>query len=223
VSIARTGQDAADRMLRVEGRNEKGRNGYWEKPIGKTGKRPWRFVTVRGHLTGHRLSRRGRGTRPAAYDHRYAGTIGGLPAEVTDFNDACSPARLRIHIAPGLPLDLLLHSSDGLRQDTRRAGLDDMPREYNGAIEVPRSLYGSLSKRDPRLEAWVRANLGGNRVTVAPLAVTATRMRFLSQCWALSLDGRPARPDRVRIPPDLGTLVGHLLELGQDGRALPGC
>ena len=66
-------------------------------------------------------------------------------------------------------------------------------------------LFARAARRRPAAQAWIDAHLGGRRIATAPIAVTTTRMRFLAQCWALTLDGRPARPDALRIPPDLGT------------------
>jgi hypothetical protein len=223
ISIAKTGDDARDRLLRIEGRTPRGRTGYWEKPLARMGERPWRFVETGGRLAGRRLSRRGRSPRVTPADRRYAGAIAGAPAEVVNFNAECSPATLRVRIAPGLPLDLILHSSDGLRQETRGQGLDDTPREYNGAIEVPRHVHDSLNRRDPRVRAWISEHLGTRRFTTAPIAVTATRMRFLAQCWELTLEGRPARPDRPRIPPDMGAAIGRFTEQQQDGRSPSSC
>ncbi len=211
ISIVKTGLHARDRLLRVEGRDRRGRAGYFEKTLTA---RAWSFVRTGKRLRGTALP------RPRAFftadDIRYAGTAGGHPAEIRDFNAECSPATL--HVAVGDGLDLLLHSSDGLRQETRAHGLDDTPREYNGAIEVPRAVFAALRDGDPR-KAWIDAHLGGKRIATAPLAVTRTRIRFHAQCWALTLGGGPARPDVVRIPPDLGTVLARVNEQRRDGRS----
>jgi hypothetical protein len=217
ITIFRSGgPHSEDRTLRVAGRDRRGRAGYWTKPIAARGKRAWRFVVRRGVLGGHRLPRKGRSRAFAPADVRYGGSVAGASATIENFNAECSPARMRVWVAPGVALDLVLHTSDALRQETRGRGLDDIPREYNGAIEVPRGVWETLRPGDPR-KAWIDAQLGGQRVAVAPVAATATRLRFLRQCWTLTLDGRPARPDRLRIPPDLGAIVARLAEQGQDG------
>jgi hypothetical protein len=143
--------------------------------------------------------------------------------EVLDLNAECSPATLRVQLSPSVSVNLLLHSSDGMRQETRARGLDDVPREYNGAIEVPRRVYDRLGSLDPAVRDWIATNLDGHRITTAPIALTATRLRFLAQCWELTLDGKPARPDRLRVPPDLGAILARQLERGQDGRPLSSC
>lgn len=212
ISIAKTGSDASDRLLRVEGRDRRGRRVVWQKRLAD---RVWRVAARGGPLEGRPLPL-AEARRLAPKDIRFAGTIEGTPAVVPDFDAECSPAPLKVRVADGLWLTLRLHSSDGMRQEVRERGLTDVPREYNGAIEVPRRVWRTLD-RHPRLRRWVTANLDG-RFTTAPLAVTATRMRFLAQCWELTLNGRAARPDRPATPPDLGAVVGRLTEMHEDGR-----
>ncbi len=214
VTLLTTGLQAADRLLRVAGRDRRGRPGWWEKPLAA---RAWAFVAARGVLGGRWLPLAGRAAEVAPDDRRYAGSIGGAPAELLDFNAQCSPAVLRVHVADDAVLDLEVHSHDGLRQEPRAAGLDDVPREYNGALMVPAGVS------DPRARAWLNANLGATRVATAPLAVTATRVRFLAQCWELTRDGGAARPDAVAVPPDPGMTVGRATELLKDGRTPSAC
>jgi hypothetical protein len=222
LTIGKTGLGAGARTLRIEGRTRRGRTGYWEKPIdAATG--AWRFVATGTPLAGAVLSRRARAGVVAADDHRYTGLIGGAPAQVTDLNPECSPATLRVQVAPGLPLELRLHTSDGLRQETRSRGLDATPREYNGAIEVPPAVFDTLDRRDPRLAGWIDAHLGGRRIATAPVALTRTRLRFLAQCWTLTRDGLPAQEDRPRVPPDLGMILARERERQQDGRPVARC
>jgi len=226
LTIAKTGTKPGDRVLRIEGRTRRGRVGYFEKPIDERRASAWRFVHTGGRLIGTPLTRTrpsGSATPSSPDDRRYAGTIDGVAAEVMDLHPECSPATLRVRLAPGLDLDLLLHTSDGLRQETRARGLDDTPREYNGAIEVPRATFSSLERRDPRVGAWITEHLGGHRIVTAPVALTRTRLRFLAQCWQLTLDGEPARADQPRVPPDLGAVVARETERQQDGRPPATC
>ena len=212
ISIAKTGPDASDRLMRVEGRDRRGRRVVWQKRLLE---RVWRVAARGGSPQGRRLPL-AEARRFAPADLRFAGTIEGAAAVVRDFNAECSPAALKVRVADGLWLPLRLHSSDGMRQAVRERGLTDVPREYNGAIEVPPRVWRSLDAH-PRLRRWVQGHLHG-RFTAAPLAVTATRIRFLAQCWELTLDGRPARADQPPVPPDPGAVVGRLTEAREDGR-----
>lgn len=213
VSIAKDGLSSYDRVLRVEARYG-GRTGYWQKRIGASS---WRFVPTGLPLVGRPL--RGRSVVPAE-DRVFRGTMGGAPVTAVDVNPVCSPVHLQVSLGGHEHLDLLLHLADGLRQETRARGLDDTPREYNGALEVPAAAWRTLS---PAARAWVDSALGGQRVVTAPVALTTTRLRFLSQCWQLTLGGRPARLDVPRVPPDLGMVVGRATEMKEDGRTPSFC
>ena len=219
LSIAKTGTDAADRELRVAGLDRAGRTGVWHKQL--TARR-WRFVRTGEPPRGRRLplARPGRDGRPD--DRRFAGSLGDRPSVVRDFNPECSPARVEVQVGPGTALHLRLHTSDGMRQSMRETGLTEEPREYNGALEVPRRTWRTLDRAAPAVRRWVEENLDG-RFTDTPLAMTTTRMRFLSQCWQLTLGGRPARPDRLPLPPDFGLVVGRLTEMQDSGRAPSTC
>jgi hypothetical protein len=214
VSITKTGLHGRDRVLRVEGSASR-LTGVWEKALTDT---TWRFVATGLALRGHPVSRSGQPARFLADDRRFRGTIGGATVTARDVNPDCSPAHLQVTVAPGASLDLLLHLTDGLRQETRAQGLDDTPREYNGALEVLG--FGHLA---PLAQAWVDANLKGQRITTTPVALTTTRLRFLAQCWQLTVGGGPARRDVPRVPADLGIVAGRLTEMKEDGRTPTVC
>ncbi len=216
ITLLSTGLHSRDRLLRLAGRDRRGRAGYWEKSIDEPGRRAWTFVRASGVLGGRWLASRGNSRAFTPDDRSYAGTFGGAPAELRDFNLACSPAHLRVTLPGQPPLELLFHTGDGLRQETRANGLDDTPREYNGAIEVPAKTFAELPSGDPR-RLWIERALGGKRFTVSPVAATTTRMRFLRQCSELTLGGRPARTDVPRVPPDAGAVVGRQTEAQKDG------
>ncbi len=207
VSIVKTGRDASQRELRVAGRRTTRPGapvGVWTKPL--LG-RHWRFVATGGVLRGRALPLTTRPLSPRT--RRFEGRIGERRVVVPAFDWACSPTTLRVEVAPGAWLRLQMHAFDALRQVARARGLDDEPRDYNAAIEVP---SGSRLAHRPAARAWVREHLDG-RFTVTPLAVTATRLRFVEQCWQLTLEGRSARPDRPTLPPDLGIVLGRLVGL----------
>lgn len=213
VSISKTGTRAQDRVLRVEGRQGR-RTGVWEKPlIGRS----WRFVPTGRPLAGAALDPSATDFRFPADDHVYRGTVGGAPVVAVDVNPECAPVRVVVGLGRER-LDLRLTLHDGMRQETRAQGLDDTPREYNGSLEVRG--WGRLG---PEARAWVEANLGGQRVSTAPVALTTTRLRFLAQCWQLTLNGGPARLDVPRVPVDMGMVVGRATETQKDGRSPRAC
>jgi hypothetical protein len=218
ISIAKTGPDASDRLLRVEGHDLRGRRVVWQKRIGES---RWRVAARGGATRGRLLPLTGRVEHVDPPQPRFVGSVAGARAVVPAFHPECSPSAVRVRVAEGLWLRLVLHSSDGMRQQTRERGLNDVPREYNGAVEVPAEVWRTLDTR-PRLRRWVQDHLDG-RFTTAPLAVTRTRLRFLAQCWELTRNGRDARPDQPAVPPDLGAVVGRLTEMHKDGRTPSVC
>lgn len=214
ISIAKTGTDASNRLLVVEGRDAQGRVGRFEKQINAA---EWTFVATGDALAGRRLPLASPAPYGAVDARRYAGTIGGRPAVVTNFGPECSPANLQVSFGSGVRLDLVLHSTDGMRQLVRARGLTDAPRQYNGAIEIPAATYAKLATLPPSVRTWISTNLSPGRFTTSPLAVTTTKLRSLSQCWSLTLNGQPARPDAPGLP-DYGVLGSSLFEMFKDGR-----
>ena len=178
ISIHKVGTAAVHRTLRVEGLDGAGHTGYWEKDVTE---RAWRFHRTDRPLTAKRLhnppkdtSKRGLGK---AEDRRYVLKTPEFRAELTNFNAYCSPARLRIRPKGARKhLQLVLHNVDGLRQQPRGRGLDDVPREQYGQVEVP-----------PRLlkRAFVRERLGGKRFTAVTVNATATAVRLEELDWTL--------------------------------------
>jgi hypothetical protein len=223
VSISKTGDDASERVLRVEGRSPSGATGYFEKAL--TDSR-WHFVRTWRKLTGTPLKRvtfEATGLDSPTEVRPYSGAIDGLPAAITSFTAHCTErTTLRIQVSAQEHVGLILHSSDGLRQEMRDAGLTDVPREYNGAIEVPLGTWRNLASASPAVRDWIETNLDG-RFTTSPIRVTATRIRFLVQCWEFTLNGDPANVDMPAILPDAGVAVGRLTEMNADGRSPSTC
>jgi hypothetical protein len=161
ISIHKVGRDLLHRTLRV-----RGVGGYWDKDFSPGAR--WRFQRAKLPGSARRLSnprsdtsRRGLGR---LHELRYrAGRLA-----VRGFSVHCSPARLRVGGAH--PFTLRLHSVDGLRQQPRSAGLDDVRRELYGDVEVPKRLLG---------RAWVKRRLGGRRHTKVTIEATARRLELV--------------------------------------------
>jgi hypothetical protein len=80
-------------------------------------------------------------------DRRYVGEQGVL----TDFNVYCSPATLQRTDGT----TLRLHHVDGLRQQARGRGLDDVPRHQDGALEHPDGHFEPVTVQATRSEILV--------------------------------------------------------------------
>ena len=162
ISIHKVGRDAIHRVMRVEAPG-----GYWEKDVTQLGRHAWRF-----HHTGLRarapvLKNPRRDTSRRGLDRARTFRYAAGRFEVRRFSVHCTPARLRV--GGRHPFSLILHEVDGLRQQSRAAGLDDVPREYYGNVEVPPRLLG---------RAWVKKRLGGRRYTGVTIQATGRELRI---------------------------------------------
>jgi hypothetical protein len=182
ISIHKVGTDAIHRTMRVEGLDASGRTGYWEKDVTALMRSAWRFHPTGTRLTAKRLSNPRKDTSKRNIgkpeNRRYVLKTANFRAELVDFNAYCSPARLRVKPKGARKsFDLILHNVDGLRQQPRARGLDDVPREQYGQLEVP-----------PRLlkRAFVRDELNGNRLTAVTVSATATDVRLEELGWTFS-------------------------------------
>jgi hypothetical protein len=180
ISIHKVGRDVVHRIMRVEGFDFAGGSGYWEKDIVSRSAGAWRFHPTGVPLGGTRLPNPQHDTSRIGLGHgdgiRFAGRGSGVRLEVRGFDTYCSPARLIVHPAKGRAFQLVLHNVDGLRQEVRARGLDGVPREQYGNIEVPRALLH---------RPFVRSVLGGRRFTDVTLEVTSGRLQVQELGWSL--------------------------------------
>ena len=130
ISIHKVGTAAIHRILRVEGRS-RGTTGYWERDTADDPSKPWGFHRTGLPLTGRRLTNPRRDTSrvglgPSATRRYRHGR------DWIDFNLHCSRSRVRADSQKWV-----LHHVDGLRQQARARGLDDVPREQYAALARP--------------------------------------------------------------------------------------
>jgi hypothetical protein len=160
ISIHKVGRDLLHRTLRV-----RGVGGYWEKDFRRGGNWTFHAATLPGSAPRLSNPRRDTSRRALAPRHELRYRAGRF--QVRRFAVHCSPARLRVGVAR--PFTLKLHSVDGLRQQPRAAGLDNVPREFYGDVEVPKRLLG---------RGFVKRRLGGRRHTKVTLEVTRNELRI---------------------------------------------
>jgi len=182
ISIEKVGQGAIHRTLRVEGLRG-GHVGFWHKDVRA---RSWGFTATGGGLVGTVLPNppgdASKRSLAASGDRAYAGRVGGARISVTDFNPYCTPAAVRVRLPGGERLNLLLHTVDNIRQSPRARGLDDIPRFYNGMLEIPSRVRRSAG---PAARAFLDA-LGPGRWVGANLVATTGALVFRHQPWRLT-------------------------------------
>ena len=125
ISIHKVDSGSVHRILRVEGRRN-GEPGYWERDVAQPPAAGWVFRPTGLPLTKKRLKNPRRDTSRVGLGRSENRRYGRL----RNFNVYCSPARIRMDGGK-----LRLHHVDGLRQQARSRGLDDVPRTQYGAIE----------------------------------------------------------------------------------------
>jgi hypothetical protein len=216
LSLRKLPPDTRHRIMRVEGWDGSGHTGYWQKDLAET---RWKFVRTNEPIQGSEILR-----QDAAHylpeDSRYSGSIDGHAAEVLDFNPYCSPATLRIQIG-GKPLDLVLHSTDGLRQERRARGLDSNPHIYRSAVEVPKAIWNHLAQQPAAVRSFIATHFGDKRFLTGPLAATPGKLQISQPCWTLT-----RQSDVVDLPvgfPDPGIIAAEALAEQEEGRAPAVC
>lgn len=206
------------RLIRVEGRDAGDNTGYWEKSLTEAA---WRFVQTNEPVRGQALPLADVDLSPD--DRDYAGTVNGWGAEVLGFNPYCSPATLRFRPPGTDPLDLVLHSLDGLRQERRGRGLDGDARGYRSAVQIPQVTWEqrALLRADVRafVEQWFSDT---NRFVEGPLTATRTTIKIGLPCWTFTradvADDPVASATR-----DMGALFAGLTSAQEEGRAPSAC
>jgi len=214
ISLRKLPPGSEHRLMRVEGQDGSGRSGYWERDIAGG---DWRFVFTGEVLQGRALPLDGP-QHGLPEDFAYGGRIGGHDAQLLDFNPYCSPATLRVDLN-GQPLDLELHSTDGLRQERRARGLDIYPRYYRAAVKVPAALWQQRASQPAAVREFLAQHFGERPVLETELYATRGRIDIAQACWTLRRDGGGLLEDLTQPPlPDAGTLLAILLAQQEDGR-----
>ncbi len=186
ISIHKTGTDMIHRIVRVEGTND-GQSGYWQRDIADSVESGWQFVRTDEPLRGQFLG----GTAETApkkdsYYRHEPGDDDDWLGELLDFNVYCSPAQLRVRVAQDAPIELLLHTTDVIRQSERARGLDDDPRGFSGAVEIPAALFESLADQPAATQEFLQQHLQGRRFTTVTVSGVTDRISVDDLGWVFT-------------------------------------
>lgn len=221
LSLRKISPGTEHRVMRIEGVDGSGNRGYWEKDISESSVTDWHFIATDEVLQGEFLPRVGQRFEPE--DYSFHGIIDGYPATVVGFNPYCSPTILRIDF-PEQPLELVLHSSDALRQERRARGLDLYPRHYRGAVEVPKALYDNTEKLPAVQRSFLKRYFSQSRFIEGPLQATSGDLNILAKCWRFTRDIDIWKEPLTQLPvPDVGSIAAEVLAAQEQGRAIPIC
>ncbi len=158
ISIQKIGKNCIHRTLRVEGTDEGGNTGFYEKDIRGIGSASWVF-----HKTGEKLAGKTLDNKPydssaealgQSDDLAYSMKADGFTASIPDFNCYNPPATLEIRLSGGSSISLPLHYRETIRVSERAAGIDNDPRLFLGAIEAPQTFIDSLKEAPEEVKAF---------------------------------------------------------------------
>lgn len=219
VSMAKIFTMPTGRLLRVEGLDADGNTGFWQKSLEAAS---WTFVRTDEPLVGSLLpSSMSAPTEPEDLD--YTGTVEGWPAEILDLNPYCSPATLRIHPTGAQPLDLVLHTIDGLRQERRGRGFDGDARGYRSAIEVPADTWEQRASQPGEVRAFLERWFTGTRFLDGPLTATRSTVRIGVPCWTFTRAGEIPDDPVASAARDLGAIFAGFMAAQEEDRAPSAC
>ncbi len=199
ISIHKIGRNCVNRTMRVEGRDEAGNTGYYEKDVTEVENgSQWVF-----HKTGLTLLRNPIDNRDidctaltlGERDDRYyaknmanlASLSTGLPwyriinkndwaAELTNFSAYNTPVDLVVHLSPSESITLKLHTKETLRVSPRPWGLSDDAKYIPGSIEVPQDLLDNFSDLPVKSQKFIRSYLMKRRHTRVDIQATLDKV-----------------------------------------------
>lgn len=202
ISVHKLGVDMEHRILRVEGEDAAGHNGYWEKDYPDMDASHWNFVRtdrpLRGTLLDNRPYDSSLDDAGPSEDASFARNMDQLAAlathaqvagdddwagELPDFNFYCPPQTLRIWFVPDQHLDLILHTIDVIRQLPIARGLTATPRNFNGDIEIPADTFAALDALPAKSRQFIALYLKDQRHTGVKLSGTDTRITIKDFGW----------------------------------------
>ena len=236
VSIRKVSPGTEHRVMRIEGADEHGKTGYWEKDISEVEEErrggppadrrqpprrpstpadehpervdsPWQFLETGKPLVGEPLPAAGPHELPPE-DYKYTGVVDGNPATIRSFNPYCSPTTLEIEFSEDT-LELVLHSVDGLRQERRSRGLDLYPRHYRSALEVPRDTWERRNELANDVQGFLNTHFE-QRFLDGPLNATLAHLELQEPCWTFTRTPTDLSGALTQPPlPDAGTVAAE--------------
>jgi hypothetical protein len=153
-----------DKFLRVEGINESGIPGYFEKKVEED---EWKFYATEKSLVGKFIKNTQEDSTHLTLgkdsSKRFISKRNNMV--IKNFNPYCSPSDLEVKLGGGETLRLKLHTRETVRQTPRKRGLTLNPLPLNGAIEIPKDVFENLPRRSKRIRRFVKRYLKGKRFT----------------------------------------------------------
>lgn len=188
MSIYKVGKGVFNRVLRVEGWNEAGISGFYQKELIEA---DWTF-----HSTGHAivgneinnlsndmsqinlLDSEGKSYERAAKKGWWARiTKTDWQANIDDFDPYCSPAPLTITSRDGNKLNIQLHGRETIRAIPRARGINNQLLRLHGAMEIDQATWDNRHNLDATLQKFIKKHFNKKRIRTVTLWVTEDRLK----------------------------------------------
>lgn len=189
MSMYKVGQGVVNRVLRVEGWNESGETGYYQKELIENS---WTFHKTDLPIVGTEvnnvpedrsrvglLESEGRDYSKSVKTGWWARlTKTDWGAEVKDLDPYCSPAPMTITSSKGNQLDFVLHARETIRAIPRERGINNQLLRLNGAMEIDQSTWDNRHNLDATLQKFIKKHFGKKRFRTVHLWVTSDKLKL---------------------------------------------
>ncbi|MGE5423139.1 MAG: hypothetical protein ACM3QW_07730, partial [Ignavibacteriales bacterium] len=214
ISIHKKGKNCIHRILRVEGLDAEGNTGFYERDVADSN--GWTFLRTDLPLEGKLLdnkpydsSNETLGPCEDQYYSRNMNNLDTLSPEIPSWklignsdwagellNFACynTPTALRIHLDKDHSFDLILHTTESIRQTPRERGLNSEPRYVTGTIEIPKEIIDNLDKQDAKMKKFIASYFVKQRCTKVDVVATDRLVRISGTAGGQIIMWEFARP-----------------------------
>ena len=182
ISIHKIGKNCVNRTMRVEGTDQEGNTGYYEKDVTEVdASSQWVFHKTGRPIEGTLLDNKSYDSSDLITaqneDKLYELNMENLDtlsddlpswrimnnndwaAELLNFSCYNSPTDIRIHFSTNDFIDLKLHTTEFIRLLPIERGLTDKPRYIGATIEVPAELLNNMDNLSDKANRFIKSYL----------------------------------------------------------------
>lgn len=170
ISIHKIGKGVINRVLRVEGWNEMGRTGFYEKELIQTQSSDWKFYATDEAIAGNEINNTdydsSRETLLASEGISFSASANSThswEAKIADFDPYCSPSVLTITDEHGYSLPITLHALETIRLTRRERALNHKKLRLAGMLELDEAIWKTRETLSPSLQQFVTFHFSDKR------------------------------------------------------------
>jgi len=179
ISIIKVKEGGQARLLRVEGLDENGKSGYFQKPIFGGN---WKFFAtgqkIKGNKLKNSLESSSHLTLGKNESKMYTAMGPKFSLKVKNFHPYCSPAQVQVTFKNGTKLNLFLHTRERIRLNTRSRGISGKKLLLDGALEIPKDVLENLPTMSGNIRYFLSRYLKNKRFTNIQVEATNQNLRI---------------------------------------------